>query len=114
MLRARHRQQFAMSPALHRRWLALTPCTSPPSTRHGLRARCARVARLRLDELLAAKAGVDGHDEHQVHVRQHVLDGAQRRRRVEHHARLAPQVLDLRDRARSRAAGPGLGGRPGR
>mmetsp|Transcript_27074 Transcript_27074/g.77685 ORF Transcript_27074/g.77685 Transcript_27074/m.77685 type:complete len:237 (-) Transcript_27074:451-1161(-) len=50
---------------------------------------------LRLDEALAAKAGVDRHDEHEVHILQHVLDLPQRRPRVQHHPRHATQVLDL-------------------
>lgn len=60
------------------------------------RAQALGLGHLALDELLAAKARVDGHEQHQVHDAQHLLDRAQRRARVEHHARLDAQVLDLR------------------
>ena len=54
---------------------------------------------LALDEGLAAEAGIDAHHQHEIEVAQHVLDGGDRRRRVEHAARLLAQALDELDRA---------------
>ena len=50
---------------------------------------------LALDEGLAAKPGVDAHDENQVEDLDDLLDGGQRCPGVEHGARKAPEVLDL-------------------
>merc|ERR1711972_485310 len=54
---------------------------------------------LRLDEALAAEAWVHGHDQDEVDLLQHVLDGGQRGARVQHYASGAAGLLDLADGA---------------
>src|SRR6202521_205616 len=46
------------------------------------------------DELLASEPRVHGHDEHQVELRQNVVQAVERRRRVEHQTGAAARVLD--------------------
>ena len=45
-------------------------------------AQAAQLGEHLLDELLPAEAGIDAHDQHQVHVRQHVLHQRDRRPRI--------------------------------
>ena len=50
------------------------------------------------DELLAAKTRVHRHDEHLVYVAENLFDGHEWGRRVEHHAGLLVQLVDLLNR----------------
>mmetsp|Transcript_67334 Transcript_67334/g.147544 ORF Transcript_67334/g.147544 Transcript_67334/m.147544 type:complete len:243 (-) Transcript_67334:81-809(-) len=70
----------------------LNPGVDTLGIAHG--AQVLDLLHLRLDELLAAEARVDRHDEHQVHNIQHVLDRLQAGARVQHHTGLAAVVLD--------------------
>ena len=51
------------------------------------------------DEALPPEAGVHGHHQHLVDVAEYVLEGARRRRRVQHHAGPRAHLADLRDAA---------------
>ena len=48
-----------------------------------------------LNELLPAKAGVDCHEKHHIHIVDQLLKGIDRRARIECNARLAARRLDL-------------------
>src|SRR6185503_9664835 len=48
----------------------------------------------RLDELLPAEARVDGHQQHEVDLVEHVIEPIERRRRIEHEAALAAVLAD--------------------
>ena len=72
---------------------ALSPLSPPSTSMTGSRPRSSHSRRKRADlgqhrrqELLPAKAGVDGHDQDDAAEVEHVLDLRQRRRRVQHHA----------------------------
>mmetsp|Transcript_156 Transcript_156/g.559 ORF Transcript_156/g.559 Transcript_156/m.559 type:complete len:269 (+) Transcript_156:160-966(+) len=70
----------------------LNPWVQTPLVAHG--PELPDLVDLALDELLAAKAGVDRHDEDEVDLVQHVLDGLQGSAGVEHNAGVAAEVLD--------------------
>src|SRR5262249_49201 len=53
----------------------------------------------RRDELLAAEAGVDRHQQHQIKLLERVVEERNRRRRIQHQPGLAAVLLDERDGA---------------
>src|SRR6516162_6022130 len=62
-------------------------------------AQCADLRQHLRQKLLAAKAGVDGHDENYPAEFEHILDQRQRGRRVEHHPGGFSEVADVRQGA---------------
>ena len=66
------------------------------------------LAQRRIDEALAAEARVDAHHQQQVDLVDHPLQAVDRRRRVEHQARLAAGVADQLQRAVDVRAGVGV------
>jgi hypothetical protein len=102
----------------------MPPSTSSRMSRPlaSMSLRAARLAQRAVDEALAAEAGVDAHDQHQVDLVDHPLQHVQRRGRVEHQAGLAALGLDQLQRAvdvragvgvEADQVGAGLGRRPG-
>jgi hypothetical protein len=71
-------------------------------------ARLLDLAQRAVDEALAAEAGVDAHDQHQVDLVDHPLQHVQRRRRVEHQPGLLAFGLDQLQRAVHVRAGVGV------
>lgn len=59
---------------------------------------------------MPAEAGIDRHDEDEVNVIKHVLDGAQRRRRIDRHADLLAEIADGLQRPVQMRSGFGMDG----
>ena len=76
----------------------------------GHRPEVADLADRRLDEGLAAEAGIDRHDQHEVDQVDDIFDRAHRRAGIEHHAGLLAQRADRLQRPMQMRAGLGMDG----
>ena len=65
---------------------------------------------LAFDEALAAEAGIDAHDQDQVHQVHQIVERIDRRAGIEHHAGLFAQLADVLKRAMDMRAGFGMHG----